>query len=63
MCICYLEKENNTQTALVIRRRVQATIGEYVPNPLGYTRAAMVRAMRRNFERRSKSPNSYLSPD
>ena len=63
VCICYLEKENNTQTALVIRRKVQATIGEYVPNPLGYTRAAMVRAMRRNFERRSKSPNSYLSPD
>ena len=41
------------QTALVTRRKVRATLGEYVPNPLGYTRAAMVDSMRCNSERRS----------
>ncbi len=29
-------------TALVTGRRVWATLGLYGPNPLGYTRAAMV---------------------
>ena len=53
---CYLEKEHIIQTALVIRRKAQSTIGEYVPNALGYTRAAMLHAMRCNSERRSKSP-------
>ena len=41
------------ETALVTRRKVRATLGEYVPNPLGYTRAAMVDSMRCDSERRS----------
>ena len=41
------------ETALVTRRKVRATLGEYVPNPLGYTRAAMVCSMRCDSERRS----------
>ncbi len=50
---CYLEKEHIVQTASVMRRKVQSTLGEYVPNPLGYTRAAMLRAMRCDSEKRS----------
>ena len=41
------------QTASVTRRKVRATLGEYVPNPLGYTRAAMVDSMRCDSEKRS----------
>ena len=33
---------NNVQTALATGRKVRATLGEYVPNALGYTRAAML---------------------
>ncbi len=40
-------------TALVTRRKVQATIDLYAPNLLGYTRATMVRTMGCNSERRS----------
>ena len=43
----------NIQTALVTRRKVRATLGEYVPNTLGYTRAAMLDSVRCNSERRS----------
>ena len=32
-------------TALETRRKVQATVGLYAPNPLGYMRATMVRTM------------------
>ena len=49
----YYRKENIMQTALVTRRKVWATLGEYVPNPPGYTRAAMVNSVRCNSERRS----------
>ncbi len=49
----YYRKENIIQTALVTRRKVRATLGEYIPNPLGYTRAAMVDSMRCDSERRS----------
>ena len=49
----YYRKEYIMQTALVTRRKVRATLGEYVPNPLGYTRAAMVYSMRCNSEKRS----------
>ncbi len=41
------------RTALETRRKVQATIGLYAPNPLGYTRATMVGTMGYNSERRS----------
>ncbi len=42
---------------------MRATIGQYAPNPLGYTRAAMVRTKGRNPERGSKSPKPDLSSD
>ncbi len=41
------------QTALVTRRKVWATLGEYAPNPLGYTRAAMLYTMGCDPERES----------
>ena len=39
------------ETALVIRRKAQSTIGEYVPNALGYTRAAMLQSIGCDTER------------
>jgi hypothetical protein len=43
--------EHNNGTALVTRRRVQATVGLYDSNLLGYTRAAMARTVGCNTER------------
>ena len=37
--------EHIVGTALETRRKVQATVGLYAPNPLGYTRATMVATM------------------
>ena len=37
--------EHIVGTALETRRKVQATVGLYAPNPLGYTRATMVWTM------------------
>ena len=48
---CYLVKKHTTQTAPVMERKVRATIGEYAPNTLGYTRASMAITMRCNAER------------
>ena len=45
--------EHIVRTALETRRKVQATIGLYAPNLLGYTRATMVETMGYNSERRS----------
>ena len=45
--------EHIVGTALETGRKVQATVGLYAPNPLGYTRATMVRTMGCNSERRS----------
>jgi hypothetical protein len=45
--------EHIVRTAFEKRRKVQATIGLYAPNLLGYTRATMVRTMGCNSERRS----------
>ncbi len=45
--------EHFVETALETGRKVQATIGLYAPNPLGYTRATMVGTMGCNSERRS----------
>ena len=39
------------ETAFVRRRKVQATVGLYAPNLLGYTRATMVETMGCNTER------------
>ncbi len=45
--------EHIVETALETRRKVQATVGLYGPNLLGYTRATMVGTMGCNSERRS----------
>ncbi len=45
--------EHIVRTALETGRKVQATVGLYAPNPLGYTRATMVGTMGYNSERRS----------
>src|SRR3989338_6546143 len=44
--------EHIVGTALETRRKLQATVGLYAPNPLGYTRATMVRTMGCYSERR-----------
>ena len=41
------------ETAFVRRRKVQATVGLYAPNLLGYTRATVVKTMGCNSVRRS----------
>ncbi len=45
--------EHIVGTARENGRKVQATVGLYAPNPLGYTRATMVGTMGYNSERRS----------
>jgi len=55
--------EHIVRTALEKGRKVQATIGLYAPNLLGYTRATMVVTIGCNSERRSQSPKYYLSSD
>ena len=45
--------EHTMETAFERRRKVQATVGLYAPNLLGYTRATMVKTMGHNSERRS----------
>ena len=45
--------EHTVGTAPVTERKVQATVGLYAPNLLGYTRATMVMTMGCNSERRS----------
>jgi hypothetical protein len=55
--------EHIVGTALERERKVQATVGLYAPNPLGYTRATMVVTIGCNSEKRSQSPKHYLSPD
>ena len=44
---------HNVGTAFERRRKVWATIGQYAPNLLGYTRATMVRTMGCDSEKRS----------
>ncbi len=50
-------------TASETRRKVWATIGQYAPNLLGYTRATMAETMGCNSERRSQTSKLRLSPD
>ena len=45
--------EHIVETALVRGRKVQATVGLYAPNLLGYTRATVVKTMGCNSVRRS----------
>ncbi len=45
--------EHVVRTAFERRRKVQATVGLYASNPLGYTRATMVGTMGYDSERRS----------
>ncbi len=49
----FLVTGNNVGTALETKRKVQATVGLYAPNPLGYTRATMVGTTGCHSERRS----------
>ncbi len=44
---------HHRKIALVTRMKVRATLGEYILNPLGYTRASMVNTMGCDSERRS----------
>ncbi len=48
-----LEGAHIVKTARETGRKVQATVGQYAPNLLGYTRATMVRTMGYDSERRS----------
>ena len=48
---CYPEREHIMRTAPARERKAQSTTGEYGPNPLGYTRAAMLGSMRCDTER------------
>ncbi len=48
-----LRIEHIVETALETRRKVQATVGLYAPNLLGYTRATMVQTMGCDSERKS----------
>ena len=52
---------HSMETALERGRKVQATVGLYAPNLLGYTRATMVVTMGCNSERRSESSKPNLS--
>ncbi len=45
--------EHIIETAVETQRKVQATVGLYAPNPLGYTRATMVRTTGCNPEKGS----------
>ena len=45
--------EHYVETAFVRRRKVWATVGQYGPNLLGYTRATMVKTEGYNSEKRS----------
>ncbi len=45
--------EHIVRTAVERQRKVQATVGLYAPNLLGYTRATMVMTIGCNSERRS----------
>ncbi len=49
----FLEVGHTEETAWVTMRKVQATVGQYDLNPLGYTRQAMVGTTGCNSERRS----------
>ena len=51
MLVFFSEEAHSVGTALETMRKVQATIGLYGPNLLGYTRATMVRTMGCDTER------------
>ncbi len=45
------------------QRKERATVGQYAPNPLGYTRVTMRRTMRCNPVRGSQTPKPALGSD
>ena len=49
----YIYYVYNIQIALVTRMKVRATLGEYSPNALGYTRASKADTTGRHSEKRS----------
>ncbi len=53
VAICLFEMEHTKKTAFERMRKVQATVGLYASNPLGYTWHAMVGTSGCNSERRS----------
>ena len=53
----------NMQIAVVRWMKARATLGEYSPNPLGNTRAAMVNTTGCDSERGSQSLKVHLSTD
>ena len=55
--------EHTIETALERGRKVQATVGLYAPNLLGYTRATMIWTMGCDSEKRSQSSKPYPSTD
>jgi hypothetical protein len=55
--------EHTIETALERGRKVQATVGLYAPNLLGYTRATMIWTMGCDSEKRSQSSKPYHSTD
>ena len=55
--------EHFVRTAFERRRKVQATVGLYAPNLLGYTRATMVGTMGYNPVRGSQASKPYPSSD
>ncbi len=59
----YIYHVYNIQIARVTGMKAWATLGEYSPNPLGYTRASMADTTGCNAERRSQSLNVRLSPN
>ena len=54
---------HSMETALETGRKVQATLGLYAPNLLGYTRATMVVTMGRNPEKGSQASKHGPSTD
>ncbi len=53
LLVFLFEKAHTEKTALERERKVQATVGLYASNPLGYTRHPMAGTMGRSSERRS----------
>ena len=53
LLVALFEATHTEETALERERKVQATVGLYASNPLGYTRHPMAGTMGCNSERRS----------
>ena len=63
VAIFLFEREHTRRTAFERMRKVQATVGLYASNPLGYTWHTMVGTSGCNSVRRSQPLKSDLSSD